>query len=57
VKKSNNQAFDSAVAYATATGRSSSVRSVKARLFGIGKPVGHSAERTASATALPERTH
>lgn len=54
-KKFINPSLDSSVAYATATGRSSSVRAVKARLFGIGKPVGHCAERTARATALPER--
>lgn len=56
MKKSNNPAFDSAVAYATASGRSSAVRAVKAQLFGTGKPVGRCAERTASAAALPERT-
>lgn len=41
-------------AYFDATGRSSA-RTVKSRLYGIGKLEAESAERTASASALPER--
>jgi hypothetical protein len=41
--------------YAEASGCSVQARSVKAQIYGVGKPAAVGADRTASATALPER--
>ena len=41
--------------YAEASGCSLHARSVKAQIYGVGKPAAAGADRTASATALPER--
>lgn len=41
--------------YAEASGCSVQARSVKAQIYGVGKPAAAGADRTASATALPER--
>ena len=55
MKKTSHSRSDSAAAYAVATGRSDSVRSVKSQVYGVGKSAATCADRTASATALPER--
>ena len=55
MKKTSHFRSDSAAAYAVATGRSDSVRSVKSQVYGVGKSAATCADRTASATALPER--
>ena len=55
MKKTSHFRSDSAAAYAIATGRSDSVRSVKSQVYGVGKSAATCADRTASATALPER--
>lgn len=44
-----------AQAYIDASGGSSAVRSVKSQIYGIGKPMTDRADRTAGATAPPER--
>lgn len=49
-------AFDKqAQAYIDASGSSAAVRSVKSQIYGAGKQLASVAERTASASALPER--
>lgn len=54
-KMKKNSLNDRAAAYAVATGKCPAYRSVKAQVYGVGKPVATGAERTASAAALPER--
>ena len=54
-KMKKNSLNDRAAAYAVATGKCPVYRSVKAQVYGVGKPVSTGAERTASAAALPER--